>query len=141
MFSSFISNLFHKASGQAAGSASILSAGLHQEHVSVESPEVTRKSFDDKLIEKLKMEAHCSEHGIGVPADINRAFSLYEKGAELGGAFAIYKLGRFYAEGRVVSQNLEMASFWYKKGMRLFPNEPVFRGKLADLHALIQAMG
>jgi TPR repeat protein len=44
-----------------------------------------------------------------------KAFEWYQKAAEQGHSFACYKIGKYYATGNVVEQDLDKAAEWYKK--------------------------
>ena len=58
------------------------------------------------------------EHGTGVPRDLRRAFSWYERAADNGmdsDDDAMYKLGYFYENGYAVSMDLDAAYQWYRK--------------------------
>jgi TPR repeat protein len=55
------------------------------------------------------------EYGLGVPANLEKAFHWYTKAAEMGCAFAQYDLGVFYENGYVESKNLTKAIYWYTK--------------------------
>ncbi|MGI9490152.1 MAG: tetratricopeptide repeat protein [Geminicoccaceae bacterium] len=49
------------------------------------------------------------EEGHGVPKDIDKAMSWYERAALSGDMAAQYNLGRIYLEGKLVEQDIERA--------------------------------
>lgn len=54
------------------------------------------------------------EHGLGVPADSNRAIRLYCKAANKGQTAAQYRLGWIYANGLGVKRDDALAAAWFK---------------------------
>ncbi|MDR1934156.1 MAG: transglycosylase SLT domain-containing protein [Candidatus Accumulibacter sp.] len=75
-------------------------------------------SLRPEVLELLRREARSYEFGEGVPADIQRALSLYCDGARYGDAESQFSLGWMYANGRGVERNDELASAFFQLAAR-----------------------
>jgi TPR repeat protein len=126
MFNQFIAKLFKSADMNVTSIPAAHDTAMPT--LKLQSPSKHNPLLHNE-ISKLKLEAGRLEHGLGIEQDMAKAISLYQKGAELGGALAIYKLAGFYAEGIHLPQDRALAAMWYRIGMNLHANEPVFASK------------
>lgn len=59
----------------------------------------------------------CYEHGKGVTKDLQKAFELYRKSAELGNRYAMANLAECYDNGNGVTTDKNEAYKWYAKAV------------------------
>jgi TPR repeat protein len=82
-----------------------------------------------KLLEPLVLIEHPSamstmglllQHGLGVPLDVSKAISMFERAAALGNGYAAHNLGTLYAVGGAQGlRDLELSRRWYLKARDL----------------------
>ena len=65
------------------------------------------------------------EDGLGVPEDLPRAISLFERAAEADEYLAVLHAARLYADGRLGYRDLERARFWYERLLQLADEDDV----------------
>lgn len=72
----------------------------------------------------------CYCFGESVPVDFEKAFEYYYKAAtnETPYPYAFCALGDCYHDGTGVHQNYEEAVRWWKKGIEMFPDNPMIAG-------------
>lgn len=70
--------------------------------------------------------------GMGVPTDLNSAFSWYLKAAEQGAAAAQLNVGQMYAEGRGVNRDLTQAKLWLQKAAKQGDNRASYNLALLE---------
>lgn len=131
MFTSLLSKVFASSSNVSANAHATPDPKVYVSPM-VQIPVAINPSFI-KRIAQVKAEARAYEHGLGVPEDIEKAISLYIVGAELGGAYAIFKLAGFYANGIHLPLDRDKAAMWYKIGMELHPRDTIFSSRYLDL--------
>ncbi|RGB29655.1 hypothetical protein C1646_766345 [Rhizophagus diaphanus] len=56
-----------------------------------------------------------SYYGIGTDIDTQKAFELYQKGANLGNSISQYNVALVYEFGKGIGKDLDLEIYWYKK--------------------------
>ncbi|GBC22538.2 kinase-like domain-containing protein [Rhizophagus irregularis DAOM 181602=DAOM 197198] len=76
---------------------------------------ITVSKEREKLSFEKVMLGYCYEIGIGIEIDMQKAFELYQKSADLENMVAQYNLGVMYENGKEITKDLNKAIYWYKK--------------------------
>ncbi|PJD97198.1 MAG: hypothetical protein CK425_03500 [Parachlamydia sp.] len=73
-----------------------------------------KKDAESNSIAQRKL-AHYYQHGIGMPKDLEKAFTLYTALADQGDPSCQVKLGGFYEQGIGTSKDVQKAEEYYQK--------------------------
>lgn len=76
--------------------------------------DLLKKDAESNSIAQRKL-AHYYQHGIGMPKDLEKAFTLYTALADQGDPSCQVKIGGFYEQGIGISKDVQKAEEYYQK--------------------------
>ena len=85
------------------------------ETMEIEKNEELLKGAQEGNIESMNLLARAYYNGIGRVADYSKAFSLWQKTAEMGDAEGLFWIGALYGTGDIVSQDYTTSTQYFQK--------------------------
>lgn len=90
-------------------------SGYISEEMEREKNEELLKGAQEGNIESMNLLARAYYNGIGRVADHNKAYSLWQKAAEMGDAEGLFWIGALYGTGDIVSQDYTISTQYLQK--------------------------
>ena len=104
------------------------------EEMQKEDNEILLKGAQMGNVKCMNQLAHAYHKGIGRVADLNKAFSLWKKTADLGDAEGLYYMGVFYGTGDVVSQDYTISTQYLQKSADLGYADALYQLGVYKMH-------
>lgn len=104
------------------------------EEMQKEDNEILLKGAQMGNVRCMNQLAHAYHKGIGRVADLNKAFSLWKKTADLGDAEGLYYMGVFYGTGDVVSQDYTISTQYLQKSADLGYADALYQLGVYKMH-------
>ena len=104
------------------------------EEMQKEDNEILLKGAQMGNVKCMNQLAHAYHKGIGRVADLNKAFSLWKKTADMGDAEGLYYMGVFYGTGDVVSQDYTISTQYLQKSADLGCADALYQLGVYKMH-------
>ena len=104
------------------------------EEMKKENNEALLKGAQDGDIECMNLLAYAYANGIGRIANLEKAFSLFKKTADLGNAEGLFNVGVYYGTGDVVSQDYKKSTQYLQKAAALGDTDALYQLGVYKMH-------
>lgn len=109
-------------------------SGYISEEMEIKHNEELLKGVQEGDIESMNILARAYYDGIGRVADPSKAFSLWQKTADLGDAEGLFYVGVFYGTGDIVSQDYTISTQYFQKSAEQGYADALYQLGLYKLH-------